>query len=153
MSNFSQINEAWKILSDPILRIQHLIQNELPKDLTVPSTNAIPKRLAPFFAVVANLLQTISNLREKLQKTQSNITKALLHTQLEESKNSITSTLTQLDELWIQCEGQLQSAQLNWETRTNELWINLTTICSEMAYLQKWRSQLREAKLFLEQQL
>lgn len=148
-SSFTQLNEARQALENPVTRLQHLLEKEAPGEVEALKRLQTPLEISQYFLEVATLLREVSAFCEQRSASKSALQRAILHSENSALRADVDRTLARLDALWSQCELQLRAADAVWERRTPQMLHQLVTIQREMTFLQRWRSQLREARLQL----
>ena len=147
--HFLEINEAHKTLKDPVTRLHHLLTKVAPSELEVQKSGSVSVDMSERFLQVATILRETAAFREQQSLSLSPVTRAVLRAEHLSLRRDLDRTLARMDELWNQCEHQIQAADAVWERRTPGILRQLATIQREMSYLQKWRVQLREARLLM----
>lgn len=148
--DFTELNAAKRTLEDPVRRLKHLLELEAPELIGNLPPLARSPEIQEQFMVVATLLREISAFRSQQNGSMSALQKAVLKAENAQCRRDLEKALSQLDLQWQRCEAQLQALDCVWERRTAEILRELALIHQEMAFLQKWRSELREARLQLD---
>ncbi len=144
---FQALNEAHQILKNPVSRLRSLLEKEAPEQLQAAQNAGISLDLSDRFLTVATILRQVVAFCDQQTAARSPLAKALLRSEHLALRSDVERTLGQLDELWHQCEAQIQAADSVWERRTPGILNQLATLQHEMNFLQRWRLQLREARL------
>ncbi|MEY2600432.1 MAG: DnaJ domain [Verrucomicrobiota bacterium] len=144
---FRELNEAHRTLQNPVTRIRSILEQEAPEQLAAAQQEGISLDLSDHFMDVATLLREAEAFCSQLASTHSPLSKAILRSEALALRSDLERTLARLDELWRQCEAQLQAADAVWERRTPAILKQLATVQKEMSFLQRWRVQLREARI------
>lgn len=141
-TDFTAINEAYRVLLDPKLRLQHLLKLEgIPID-----AGMVPETLSDVFLEIGTLIQEIDRLLTK--STYTALSKALLRSELME-KQKLTADL--LDKLQTMCERalkELKALDQTW-TSNQKVAAELSDLASRFAYLIRWIDQLEERRFQL----
>ncbi len=143
---FADLNAAHRCLSEPKLRLLHLLELELgakPKDI-----QSIPAALADLFANVANTCRAADGfLAEKAQ-----VTSPLLQVQMFERGQEWVEKLNQLQQklnhLREQLDGELKSLDTRWlaadATARHDLLPPLEELYRLFGYFNRWNNQIQE---------
>src|ERR1700730_1013544 len=103
LSDFSAINEAYRVLLDPKLRVQHLLKLEgMPRDAGI-----VPETLSDIFLETGALIQDIDRLLTR--STTTSLSKALVQSELTERHKLATDLLEKLDGMYNAALQELQS--------------------------------------------
>jgi curved DNA-binding protein CbpA len=142
-SDFASINEAYRGLLDPRLRLQHLLALE-----GIPTTNtgAVPKTLSDVFLDTGTLIQEIDRLLAR--STTSKLSKALLQSQVLEKQRLAADLLEKLRSMHEVAIQELQALDRSWVSNP-ELAPQVSELSSKFAYLSRWITQLEERKFQL----
>ncbi len=148
-SAFCELNDAHRAIQDPVTRLHSLLAKEAPAELESAQRGQISLDLTDHFMNVATILRGVSAFCAQESMARSPMTRAVLRAEHNALRTDVERTLARIDELWHQCEAQLQAADAVWDRRTPGILHQLATIQHEMSILQRWRVQLREARLRL----
>ena len=144
--NFAAINEAYRVLSDPKLRLQHLLSLE---DRTSVATQPIPPELTELFTETAALIQETNRLLEKLNNTTSTLSKSLLRSDVLKAQKRTSELVEQLQDLYENAVLDLQKLDAVWNERPQEIAKDLANLYDRLAYLGRWIDQLHEQQFQL----
>jgi hypothetical protein len=143
----SSLNMAFRIISNPATRIQHLLKLEFGitrgaqvgsdlGDLFGSVVEALEKADREFGSLSAEssaliralAFQTMDGVHERLVQTENELT---------QRERSLLSELGQLDEIWRESPTQCRES--------------LARIAVDLTFVQKWLSEVRERKIRLEE--
>ena len=144
--NFTAINEAYRVLSDPKLRLQHLLSLE---DRNPVATQSIPPELTELFTRTGTAIRDVDRLVEKLRGANSVLSKSLLRSEVLEVQKLTSELVEQLQNLYDNATRELQRLDATWNDGSQELSDDLTKLYYRFAYLGRWIEQLREAQFQL----
>jgi curved DNA-binding protein CbpA len=150
---FHKVNSAHQILKDPVKRLEAALQMENPEVLAAASENTIPSNLPDIFMTIATFQREVTTFFAQSSPSPSPVERAVQHGELRVLRSDIEHLMERVEHQWVRCENQVRAADLTWERRTGETLRHLASIQREMRYLQRWREQLRETKLKLEEGL
>ena len=150
---FQKINAAHQILRDPVRRLETALQLEHPEAISFANEGAIPSNLPELFMTIATFQREVSTFFAQRSASPSPVEIAVQHGELLVLRSDFNHLIANVDHHWIRCENQVRAADLTWERRTDETLRHLASTQREMRYLQKWREQLRETRLKLEEAL
>lgn len=142
-SDFAGINEAYRVLLDPRLRLQHLLALE-----GIPTTNtgAVPETLSDVFLETGTLIQAIDRLLAR--STTNKLSKALLQSQVLEKQKLMADLLDKLKDMDKIATRNLKALDQAWMS-TRNVSVELSELSSRLAYLTRWIAQLEERKFQL----
>ncbi|MEK0445250.1 MAG: DnaJ domain [Verrucomicrobiota bacterium] len=144
---FQALNEAHQILKNPVSRLRCLLEKEAPDQLQAAQSGGISPELSDRFLSVATLLRQVSAFCDQQTAARSPLAKAVLRSEHLALRSDVERALAQVNELWHRAETQIQAADSVWDRRTPGILSQLATLQHEMTFLQRWRLQLREARL------
>ena len=144
-SEFADVTEAYRVLSNPKLRLQHLLSFEGP----VSQTSEVPPEIADVFMNTASLVNEIDRLLQRRETATSALAKSMLGTEVTVIQQRTDAALNDLIKLHADSLDTLQ--------QLNERWINdragtapeLSTLAQRFGYLDRWIGQLREKQFQL----
>jgi len=136
-SDFASVNEAFRVLADPKLRLQHLLVLE-----GAPvTTEKIPAELTDAFLETGAVIQEIDRLLAKLSTNA--LGRALLRPEILEKQQRAAELLEKLREMSGQAMEQLKMCDLEWAAHRKDL-PALAALSSRLAYLGRWIAQMEE---------
>jgi len=144
---FEDLNEAYRILSDPRLRIQHLLQ--LEGDISPMKDRPIPSDLQELFLQIGTLSQSMQRVFAQMGEGSSVLTRSLAKTDLLQSERQTGQLLEQLSRSYNSCLTELRALNETWKKKRNEAVSQLQRLHDRMAYLSRWIAQLKEMELQL----
>jgi curved DNA-binding protein CbpA len=145
-SDFAIINEAYRVLSDPKLRLQHLLNLE-GRD---PDANqALPQELVQLFGEIGTFLQDIDRLLEKLRTRNNALSKSLLQSDILKAQQRATEVSDQLEKLYANASDELRRLDALWDKQRERIVEDLKTLYHRFAYLGRWIDQIRERQFQL----
>lgn len=136
------LNEAYRVLRDPKLRLRHLLELE---GLQL-ETGSVPQDLSDVFLETGTLMQDVDRLLAR--STSTALSKALLRSELAERQASIAAMLNKLQALQNKALAELDALDRRW-TSPHQGGRELSGLASRFAYLARWIDQLEERKLRL----
>lgn len=146
-SGFDSVNEAYRVLLDPKLRLQHLLALEIGETAAVG--RAVPADLQERFLQLGALTQNVRMLQQKMAGAQSELSRSLLRGELKVRQVEIAQFQNELDAVWTSADEELR--------RLDEIWVRdraaalgqLPSLYERLSYLTRWREQIREMQLQL----
>ncbi len=136
------MNEAYRVLSDPKLRVQHLLALE-----NVPATaSVVPPTLSDVFLETGTLIQEIDRLLAR--ETTNALSKALIKSEIANKQQLVTDLLQKLQTMHAEAVNELRVTDENWNS-TEAVDSPLAELSSRFAYLTRWITQLEERKFQL----
>ena len=106
VEKFEDINEGYRILSDPKLRIQHLLA--LEGDVSPARDRPLPTDLQEFFLQIGTLSQTMQRVFAQMGEGSSVLTRSLAKTDLLQLQRQTGQLLEQLSRSYDSCLTELQ---------------------------------------------
>ncbi len=140
---FAEVNVAYHALRDPAGRLRHLLELEAPGQLSRPQS--IPNELADFFMRLAALRQALDAFALKESAASSALSRALLSSERLGLARQCTDAAAQLDAAYDHALTVVLKLDAEWEFRPADAIERLAALHQQIAYLSKWRGQLREA--------
>lgn len=126
--DFEILNKAYGVLSSPAQTLRHYLE---VKGLEYDPRGVVGNELMDLFVMVGGLLQEADGFIRKQETASSALAKALLEPQ----SMALQEQLSQLIDAVVQAEQQQRAALANGD---------LAQIARNLAFLEKWRSQLRQ---------
>jgi curved DNA-binding protein CbpA len=140
--DFGNVNEAYRVLSDPRLRLQHFLALEN----VAPNTGAVPETLADVFLETGTFVQEIDRL---LARSASNaLSKAMMRPEILDKQKLIAEPLEKLKGMYATALQELQVLDLAW-IAAGKVPSELSELSSKLAYLTRWIGQLEEQQFRL----
>lgn len=148
-AHFQQITAAAKLLKDPVKRLEWVLLQE-PEGNAAAQSNGVPPTLPDLFLEIATLQRQLSAFLAQQDSTRSPLSLALLRGEALALKRDLERISQKTEQFWSRCEVQVRAADSVWERRNPDTLRNLREVLREMVYLQRWRTQLREALIQLQ---
>jgi hypothetical protein len=145
--DLATINEAFRILSSPALRLGHLVRlefSEVPEGQINPSFGALFGELAN---AVANFDQAVSKVRSQ----GSPLLRAMHFQETSSLQEELASLGAALSEQRSSLEARIKSLDEKWPDHTVETRDALAQIALDLTFIEKWQQQLKERSLRLEE--
>jgi curved DNA-binding protein CbpA len=146
-SKFEEINEAYRVLSDPRLRIQHLLA--LEKELPQSKDRVPPQDLQDLFLEVATLSQNTQRLFANMAGKSSPLILSMMKTEIVKLRSQTDPVLNKLQRSYEACLTELRRVDDLWKTNRSESIVPLRKVHDRMAYLARWIDQLKELQFQL----
>ena len=147
VEKFEDINEAYRILSDPRLRIQHLLA--LEGDVIPARDRPLSTDLQEFFLQIGTLSQSIQRVFAQMGEGTSVLARSLAKTDLLQLQRETGQLLDQLSGSYDSCLTELRALNETWKKKRDETVSQLQRLHDRMAYLSRWIAQLKEMELQL----
>ena len=146
-SAFATVNDAYRVLSDPKLRLQHLLNLEGHS----PRPNqSVPTELMQLFAPIGSLIQDTDRLLESIRTKNSALGKSLLQPDLLNLQQRASNLFEQLQTLYAKALDELRQVDVLWQDAACESIIaKLQKLHQHFAYLGRWMDQIRERQFQL----
>jgi DnaJ-domain-containing protein 1 len=146
-SDFANINEAYRVLLDPKLRLDHLLKLE---GIPPASHTNVPEQIADVFLEIGTLIQETDRFLAKSTTTTA-LSKALLRPEILEKQKLTADLLEKLKTMYADTLKELKLFDQAW-TSTNKAGARssaISALSSRFAYLTRWIAQLEERKFQL----
>lgn len=146
-SDFAMVNEAYRVLADPKLRLRHLLNLE--------GRTAIPEgssdELMELFVQTGTLFREIDGLIEKLRVSSNTLAQSLLRSDLLEKGAQSNNLLNQLNDLYKDALEELQTLDRLWTDQSVKVVDQVEKLYIRISYLTRWMEQIVERQLQLAQ--
>jgi len=145
-TDFIAISEAYRVLSNPKLRLQHLLS--LEGHLPIAEESA-PRDLMELFCQTGTLVQEIDRLLEKLRGTNNALTASLLRSDILDKQKRAKHVLDKLKALHNDALQELHVLDETWINEPQAVVTQLNELYRRLAYLTRWTDQLEERRFQL----
>jgi len=144
--HFAQLNEAMRVLSDPALRLRHLLALEFPEAKVQAQSTMPDSALGDLFMEIGSLQQAVKQWRTRETTAQSPLAKALLVPEKAALRERIQISLTALEAMNERLLEELHALDQQWPQRDAETAFaaRLAALASRFTFAAKWEAQLRE---------
>lgn len=150
-TRFQELVRAHLLLRDPVKRLDCVLQLEISRSAGMPPGPQITEELTELFLSIATFNRQLQTFHAQQPATQSPLSRALLQSDRLSLGHDLEKLSRTVEHHWQRCETQIHAADTIWERRTPELLDSLVKVLREMVFLQRWRTQLREARVRLAQ--
>ena len=147
-AQFENINEAYRVLSDAKLRIQHLLTLE-GSSLSSAAGRAPPADLQELFLAIGTLSQKMQRLLAQIGSETGALTRSLWKSDLLQLRSQTGQLLKQLSRSHEACLTELQNVNEAWKTDRAQAVARLEQLHDRIAYLSRWTAQLKEMEFQL----
>lgn len=145
--NFSAVTEAYRVLSNPKLRLQHLLS------LEAGGANSrkpeITSQLADTFMTTAALVTEVDSFLRKKETATSTLGKSLLLSEAAGLQKRVDLALEQLQQTYDSALEDLKHAGTLWDDDRTKATAKVETLSQQFAFLDRWIGQLREKQFQL----
>ncbi len=142
-SDFGKLAEAYRVLVDDKLRLQHLLQLE---GVDPSRNNAVPARLLPLFSNIGEFMARSDQLQRRLNEAANPLSKSILQAEVIACRNEVARLLQQTRRLVEEARQESVALNSSWP---NEL-PRVAELYLLFAYLGRWLAQLEERSFLLE---
>jgi curved DNA-binding protein CbpA len=144
--DFAAVTDAYRILSNPQLRLQHLLTFNTEKSDTKKSP--ITGELTELFMRTAALVNDIEVVLAKREQATSTLAKSMLKAQIAPLEERANAQLRELQELYARTMDDLRRVDESWNSgRENPE--ELGELAQRFGFLDKWIGELRERQFRL----
>jgi curved DNA-binding protein CbpA len=144
--DFAEVNEAYRVLSDPKLRLQHLLQLQ---GFASSGADFVPNELINLFSEIGTLIAGIDRLLEHSSRAQNALERSLLQSDLLSQQEQTQVLLDRLKRLQQDGLQELRSLNDPWATAPDTVAMRLGELYRRFAYLTRWINQLEERQFQL----
>jgi hypothetical protein len=137
------LNEAFRVLSDTVSRLEHLLALE---SVTLRD-RVVSAKVEQWFGPVAQILHRFDEVYYQLTQEPLQLLRATKFHLLQENLVTIDGLSSELDGLRESLERQLQEIDTGWPNNRVEALPGLAQLALDLRFVQKWRNQLKERKL------
>jgi curved DNA-binding protein CbpA len=145
-AGFDEITDAYRVLSNPRLRLQHLLS--LVNEKTDTEKSPITAELTEVFMETATIVNDIDAALREREQAVSALVKSMLKAQIAPLEARANAQLKQLQELYARTMEDLRRADERWsdhQPRSAEL----CGLSQRFGFLDKWIAELRERQFQL----
>lgn len=142
----AELNQALDILQSPVSRLKHLLEHRSNTPWRAVPLDAGLMRL---FERLGPLLQRGTSLLNKKQAAASALAKALLAREEMEVREALEDLGAEIEQAWTELESSLPRLDERLAAGDGTAWTEIQSSQARLAYLSKWRTQLREQLLAL----
>jgi DnaJ-domain-containing protein 1 len=140
--DFAQVNDAYRVLADPKLRLQHLLQ----LSGTDPNTDqAIPQELLDLFTRIGNFVQKTDHVLQRVTATQNALAQSLIRPEIAAQQKEAEALLEKTRRLYDDAIEEIRSLNETWAQVPQQL----AQLFRRFAYLTRWIQQLEERQFQL----
>lgn len=144
-SRAAELNAALDTLKSPVSRLKHLLDRQAVARRAVP----LEAGLMNLFERLGPLLQRGQALLTKKQAAATALAKALLAREEMALREALETLGVEIAEAWSALEAGLPDLDARLAAGDSAAWTDLQACQARLAYLDKWRRQLRELLLAL----
>ena len=143
---FAELTAAFEIVRNPVTRLKHLIDLEgLVAAATAPS---VPEDLMELFPAVAQTCRQLAAATEKHRAAPNALARSLAAADFAPARRDAQQLNARLDDLYRASLDELRRIDADWPDPASGR--ALPALHSRLAYLTRWREQLREFLLQLQ---
>ena len=144
-SDFAETTEAYRVLINPKLRLQHLLSLEAP----VSDHSEVPAEIADVFMNTASLVNELDRLLQRRETTTAALARSMLATEIKAIQQRAGAALHDLDKLHADALDKLQQLDQRWDNDRAGTAPELGKLAQRFGYLDRWIEQLREKQFQL----
>lgn len=148
-SDFSSINEAFQVVSNPAARIQHLLKLEFGE----AGERQIGAELGGLFGTVVEVLRRVDQELNPLSGQSSPLLRALALQSLAPLRDALDDAEKQIAERQSELQSRIATVDQIWFQDRAQCRKPLAQIAVDLTFVQKWAAQVRERKVRLEELL
>jgi curved DNA-binding protein CbpA len=144
---FEEITEAYRVLSDPKLRIQHLLTLEGRPSAAV--NRVVSEDLEKLFLQIGTLSQKTEQLLARMTSGNNALALSLVKSESSELRSQIERLLVEVAHGYERCVAELSELNEGWNRNRSTAMLQLETLHARMSYLSRWLAQLKEMQFQL----
>ncbi len=145
--SFAELNEAYRALSSPASRLQHLLG--LNGESEAARTHSIPPRVEELFPAINAAISNAKLIAQKLDQRNTALGRGLLAMDLARARSELErceKTLSQLNDASL---ADLRALDSEWDAASRLRREHARELQTTFTYLSRWRSQIGELRLQL----
>jgi curved DNA-binding protein CbpA len=148
-SDFSSINEAFQVVSNPAARIQHLLKLEFGE----AGDRQIGAELGGLFGTLVEVLRRADQELGSFSRQASPLLRALAFQRLEALRHALDDAEKLIVERQSELQSRIAAVDQIWSQDRARCQKPLAQIAVDLTFVQKWAAQVRERKVRLEELL
>jgi chromosome segregation ATPase len=141
-ADFALVNEAYRVLADPKLRLQHLLR---VSGIDPNADQAIPEELADLFNRIGSFVQATDELLQRVSSTQNALARSIIRPEIVAQRKEAEELLGKTRQLYEAALLDARSLNKTWAQVPQQL----AQIFRQLAYLTRWIEQLEERQFQL----
>jgi curved DNA-binding protein CbpA len=141
--DFASITEAYRIVSDPKLRLHHLLQLE---GHDPAEDGRVPESLLEPFSLIGDFIARMNRLWPRWQEADNALSKSLLRAEITQAEREVAGLLDSSRRLLGGAEEAARALNDSWKAHPKEL----AEIYRLFGFLTRWMAQLEEWKFRIE---
>jgi curved DNA-binding protein CbpA len=141
-SEFTAVNEAYRVLKDPKSRLQHLLRLE---GHDPNSSQSIPEELLDLFSRIGNFIHATDGLLQRSQSARNALARSLMQSEIMSSREEAEDILKKTRLLSDETEMETRAINDSWEGAPQLL----VQLYGRFAYLTRWIAQVEERQFQL----
>ena len=145
--SLAALNEAYSVLSNPKLRLRHLLELEGGK--AAPEVNELPSDLTDLFMEAATLIGEADDLVQKRNGSTSVLAKSLLQAEILALGERAKRFSEKLNVAYAAALEDLRRTDRGWMSDRSKSEGELRRLIQRFAYLDRWMDQVREKQFQL----
>jgi len=143
----ARINEAFRTLSSPAARLDHLLRLEFGE---VPARQINPA-FGALFGRLANAVAHFDQALSKVALQTSPLLRAMHFQNISSLQEELSTLIAALSEQRTLLENRIRALDEKWPDHTVETRDALAQIALDLTFINKWQQQLKERSLRLEE--
>jgi curved DNA-binding protein CbpA len=145
--DFSSVNAAFQVLSNPAARTRHLLKTEFGES----GDRQIGAELGELFGAVVNVLRQADQEISSLSEQTSPVLRALAFQRLSSLREGLERVEMQIATRESELHSRIAALDQIWFEDRSQCRKPLTQIAIDLTFVQKWLAQIRERKIRLEE--
>jgi curved DNA-binding protein CbpA len=146
-SHFASINEAYRVLSNPRLRLQHLLSLEGIQ--AASGTQPPPEEFTDLFLSAGALIHEIDRVLEKAREAENALSKSLLRSEILDKQKRARAIADQMQQLYESVLQELRTEDERWNEERATVLTRLPDLQGRLTYLKRWIEQIEERQFQL----
>ena len=146
-SNFANVNEGYRVLSSPRLRLQHLLSLEGIE--TSKGVQPSSSEFSDLFLAAGDLIHEIDRLLEKIRNAENALSKSLLRSAILDQQKRAGAIADQLRQLYENVLQELRAENEHWIDERAKVLARLPDLRRRLVYLKRWIEQIEERQFQL----
>ncbi|MFL6515037.1 MAG: DnaJ domain-containing protein [Chthoniobacterales bacterium] len=145
-SDFGAVTDAYRVLSNPKLRLQHLLA--LENEASDSQSGRVSTELAETFMQTAALIASVDDVLKRKQQAITTLASSLLMPEISKVKERVDSQVEALQHARANCMDELKRLDQRWENDSDKR-AEARKLADRFGFLDRWIAQLREKQFAL----
>ena len=143
---FAELNEAYRTLRDPKLRLKHLLELHGAGN---GGANGIPQQLQELFPAVSSVISQATAVTQKVTASGNALTRSLLQAELLRARLEVDRVAETMSRLEQSALDDLRTLDHTWDAASADAMQTARELHAILTYVSRWSGQLEELRFQL----